>query len=159
MPRLATGAVIVAALAMPAWAFARGLSPYDRSRDVRDERNAARIFRALRPRAVVWSYWDVRTTLQYEHFVAKMRPDVEIVDHRAYARYQSDDDSAVALALARDRRYAHRPLYVIPGVVGERAEVAALERRVRVKPVLKLGKPSEAVVYNGGGHLYLVERR
>jgi Protein of unknown function (DUF2723) len=159
MPRLTTGAVIIAALAMPAWAFARGLSPYDRSRDVRDERNAARIFLALRPRAVVWSYWDVRTTLQYEHFVAKMRPDVEIVDHRAYARYRSDDDSAVALALARDRRYAHRPLYVIPGVEGEKAEIAALKTQFGVKPVLKLGEPSEAVVYHGGGHLYLVERR
>jgi Ca2+/Na+ antiporter len=159
MPRLIAGAVIVAALAMPAWAFARGFSRYDRSRDVRDQRNAARILLALKPGAIVWSYWDVRTTLQYERFVAKVRADVEIIDHRAYVRYRSDDDAAVALALANDPRYAHRPLYLIPGVEGEQSEVAALRTRFGVKPVLKLGEPSEALAYHGGGHLYIVERR
>ena len=100
--RLVTASVIVAAVAMPAWAFAQGIGRYDRSGDMRDERNAARIMRALRPDAVSGPI-GMRTPLQYERFVEKMRTDVEILDHRAYVRYGTGDDGAIALAVARDR--------------------------------------------------------
>jgi hypothetical protein len=156
--RAVTALVIVAAVAMPISAFARGHDRYDRSADTRDERNAARIMRALKPDAVVWAYWDVRTMLQYERFAENVRNDVEILDHRAYARYRTGDDSAVALAVARDPRYARRPLYVLPGITDEPGAVARLETQFDLRPILTVGEPSEAVTYHGGGHLYLVER-
>jgi hypothetical protein len=157
-PQLIAGAVLSLSLVGPGWAFAHGISRYDRSGDKRDERNATRILLALKPNAVVWSYWDVRTTLQYEHFAEKMRPDVDILDHRAYVEYESDTDADVALAIARDRQYAGRPVYVLPGVAYEQSEVATLRTEFDVRPVLHVGEPSEAVDYRGGGRLYFVER-
>jgi hypothetical protein len=143
------------AAVIPILALATRYSTYDRSSDTRNAENGGRILAALPPNAVVWAYWDVRTTLQYLTAARHERPDVTVLDHRAYAKYDTIDDATVALDVAADPAYAGRPYYFIPPFDSERAQVAA---RVALQPVARVDIPYGFDYYAGAGWLYRVVR-
>jgi hypothetical protein len=119
-------------------AVASRFSTYDRSGDTRDAVNGGRVISTVAPGAVVWSYWDVRTTLQYLTVVEHERPDVTVLDHRAYAKYGSIDDAVVAVKVARDPSFAGRPYYFITASEGERATAG---QSIGLEPVLPIDLP------------------
>lgn len=148
--------LLVPALAVliPLVAIAAHFSTFDRSADRRDALNGEKILSAVAPNAVIWSYWDVRTTLQYLTAVEHVRPDVEVLDHRAYANYRSLDDGTVALDIGMDPAFAGRPYYLIAPSDAERAAVA---QHFALEPVVPIDLPY-GFDYRGKGWLYLVHR-
>jgi hypothetical protein len=149
----------VAALAIPLATLVIHYSTRDRSGDNRDAANGARILAAAAPNAVIWSYWDVRTTLEYLHSAEHVRPDVDILDHRAYGRYgcpgcEGSGDAVVALGVASDPSLANRPFYYVPLT---QAQLDSVAQKYRVKPVVRIETPF-GFDYRGTGWLYRVER-
>jgi len=130
--------IAAAALLIPLGAVASHYSSYDRSGDRRDLVNGERILSALPSHSVIWSYWDVRTTLQYLVEIENLRPDVTVLDHRAYGKYGTGNDVAVALGVAADPALAGRPLYYLPSNDQERQAVA---RRYTLRPAVKVEIP------------------
>jgi hypothetical protein len=143
----------VAAL-IPLYAVATHYSAHDRSGDTRDQVNGETILSAMAPGAVVWSYWDVRATLEYLTQVKHFRPDVQVLDDRTYAKYKSYDDGTVAIDIGLDPSFAARPYYYIPVFDFHRAAVA---QRFRLKPIAPIDLPF-GYDDRGRGWLYLVER-
>jgi hypothetical protein len=139
---------------IPLIAVLTHFSTYDRSTDTRDAVNGERILSAVAPDAVIWSYWDVRTTLQYLTAVKRVRPDVQVLDHRSYAKYGSLDDATIADDVSTDSLFATRPYYFIPPNDQERATVA---HRLVLDPVLPVDLPY-GFDYRGSGWLYRVRR-
>jgi hypothetical protein len=142
------------AILIPLFAVVNHFSRYDRTGDKRDATNGMRILSAVAPDAVIWSYWDVRTTLEYLTAVEHVRPDVEVLDHRAYTKYRSLDDATVAVDIAADRKFTGRPLYYIPITGGQRAAVAD---QLELDPVLQIDLPYD-FDNRYAGSLYLVKR-
>jgi Protein O-mannosyl-transferase TMEM260-like len=109
---------LAAALALlPASALVSGYRLHDQSGNHEDERNARAILNALPAHAVILAYWDVRTSLQYERFVAGLRPDVTVLDERssraiAVSTVCTYDELAQAAARVPDLR--GRPPFFIP---------------------------------------------
>jgi hypothetical protein len=141
-------------LLIPVAALATNYATYDRSSDTKDAVNGRRILAALAPNAVVWAYWDVRTTLQYLTEAGHVRKDVTVLDHRAYAKYRSISDYTVALDVATDPSLADRPYYLITPFDQDRASLA---EKLTLEPVLTIELP-----YGfgdlGRGRLWRVER-
>lgn len=136
----ATVAMVCAFTLIPADALKSGYRRYDQSRNHQDEINARTILSALPPRAVIWAYWDVRTSLQYEHFVEGVRPDVTIFDHRSSQGVGSPFAAtydAVAEAVERDPRLTGRPVCYIP--YPYQAVVSAPGYTLR--PLVRVGRP------------------
>jgi hypothetical protein len=75
-------ATVVAAAALPAVLLVTGFSSHDAARDHLDDTNGRAVLAALPSHCLVWSYWDLRSTLEYLHFVDGVRPDVSILDTR-----------------------------------------------------------------------------
>jgi hypothetical protein len=149
----------VLAFVIPLYAVATHYSAHDRSSDTRDQVNGETILSAMAPGAVVWSYWDVRTTLEYLTQVKHFRPDVQVLDHRMYARYgcagcEGLGDASVALGVATDPLFISRPFYYLPIDPTQHGIVAA---RLRLDPVVQVDLPSGSD-YRGTGWLYLVRR-
>jgi hypothetical protein len=142
------------AVLIPVVALVTRFSTYDRSADTRDAVNGERILSTVAPHAVIWSYWDVRTTLQYLNVVKHVRPDVTVLDHRSYAKYGSLDDAAVAVDVGLDSSFGSRPYYFIPLTDEERAAAA---RRVGLDPVLPVDLPYD-FDNRFSGWLYRVRR-
>jgi Gpi18-like mannosyltransferase len=142
------------AVLIPVLAVVMHFSTYDRSRDTRDAANGKRILSAVAPNAVIWSYWDVRTTLQYLTIVKHLRPDVTVLDHRSYTKYGYLDDAVVGVDVGKDSSFATRPYYFIPLTEEQRATVA---RRFALDPVLPIDLPY-AFDYRFSGWLYRVRR-
>jgi hypothetical protein len=139
---------------IPLIAVLTHFSTYDRSTDRRDAVNGERILSTVAPDAVIWSYWDVRTTLQYLTAVKRVRPDVQVLDHRSYAKYGSLDDATIADDVGTDSSLGARPYYFIPPNDQERATVA---HRLVLDPVLRVDLPY-GFDYRGSGWLYRVRR-
>jgi hypothetical protein len=139
---------------IPLVAILTHFSTYDRSADTRDAVNGERILSAVAPDAVIWSYWDVRTTLLYLTAVKRVRPDVQVLDHRSYAKYGSLDDAMIAVDVGTDSSLRGRPSYFIPPDDHERAAAA---RRLVLDPVLRVDLPY-GFDYRGSGWLYRVRR-
>jgi hypothetical protein len=153
-------AVVVGFALVPTIAVIQHYHTYDRSGDNRDATNADGILSVLAPNAVVWSYWDVRTTLEYETAVAHRRPDVDVLDHRAYARYGCPNCAAVggvpiAIGMVHDPAFAGRPTYFVPVSDAQKAEVA---KQLNVRPVIQIDLPY-GFDQRGTGWLYLLSSR
>jgi hypothetical protein len=101
---------------LPVVAFVGHYAAHDESDNRRDLETARTVLRVAPRHAVIWAYWDVRTSLQYEHFVEGKRPDVTILDHRSSIELKSTF-AVTYLDLARgaaaDPALAGRPLCFI----------------------------------------------
>jgi hypothetical protein len=142
------------AVLIPLVALVSHFSTYDRSADRRDTENGERILSAVAPNAVIWSYWDVRTTLQYLTRVQGFRSDVSVLDHGVYGKYQSTDDAVIAVDVAQDPSLAHRPYYFVPPSPQEQAQAA---QSLSLEPVVSVDLPF-GFDYRGSGWLYRVRR-
>jgi hypothetical protein len=113
--KLVAGCLVIGFAAVPLVAVVSRYGSYDQSGNRVDLVNAQRILAALPPHAVIWVYWDIRTTLQYEHFVDGQRPDVTILDLRSVREMggaPAFDQFAVAASF--DPALKGRPLCIIP---------------------------------------------
>jgi len=117
--RIAAVALVCGFAVVPLVSLLTGYHGHDQSHETTDRLNAERILAALPAHAVIWSYWDIRTTLQYLHAVDGVRPDVTILDDRADAQLGGEGAYAasydlVANAVASDPKLAGRPIAFIP---------------------------------------------
>jgi transmembrane protein TMEM260 (protein O-mannosyltransferase) len=107
------GAIVAtAAVLVPVYAVATHYSTYDRSGDRRDAATGMRILDLVEPGATIWSYWDVRETLLALTLAEHVRPDVTVLDDRAYRTY-GQRDTSVVVGAAEDAAAAGRPFYVV----------------------------------------------
>ena len=132
-PILAIG--LAAALLLPtAIALPTRLARVDRSRDLAARKWVDTALAAMRPDAVVVSWWSYSTPLWYAQHIEGQRPDLTVIDDRTRL-----DLGMGAITDVIDANLPHRPVYVIRV---DMVEIATLGRQYVLEPVDD-GDPSQ----------------
>jgi 4-amino-4-deoxy-L-arabinose transferase-like glycosyltransferase len=150
LPRPARPGLVVL-VALPIWMAVANFPRYDRSDLRTGDQLIEQVFTVLPPNAVLFTYWDLGTALEYAQCVEGRRPDVVVLAPRDWVSYRPCHYLSEAEVAASDR-----PVFAL---VVQQGELDRYRDTYRLTPVGEFTLPYGRQEPRHVRSLYQLERR